>query len=313
MIWGAPGIGKSSIVRGVAEHEGLELIDLRIAQLAPTDLRGIPVAQDGQARWYPPEFLPRSGRGILFLDELNLAPPTMQGIAQQLVLDRRVGTYVVPEGWFIWAAGNRREDRAATYEMPAPLANRFIHLEAEASLEAFRHWGFVNGVDERVLAFLSWRPELLHRPDPDSEAWPSPRTWEIASRLLRAELDITPAVGRAAAHEFIAWSRIYGEIPSLEGILAGEGAASWPATISVQYATTIGLAARAASADEAVRAFEWLTHHAGEEWLQLYVSSVVAHLQRVGQLGALAAQLRTLPRFASLLKDVRGAIAEGGT
>src|SRR5690349_8039975 len=112
MIWGPPGIGKSSIVAQTAQAYNMEMIDLRLSQLAPTDLRGLPVAEHGISRWYPPEFLPREGRGILFLDELNLAPPAMQGMAQQLILDRRVGNYTVPDQWFIWAAGNRKEDRA---------------------------------------------------------------------------------------------------------------------------------------------------------------------------------------------------------
>ena len=138
MIWGPPGIGKSSIVAQTAEHHGLAFVDVRLSQLAPTDLRGLPVAEHGVSRWYPPEFLPRDGAGILFLDELNLAPPAMQGMAQQLILDRRVGSYVVPEGWFIWAAGNRKEDRAAVFDMPAPLANRFLHLEVEPDFESFK-------------------------------------------------------------------------------------------------------------------------------------------------------------------------------
>jgi hypothetical protein len=127
MIWGPPGIGKSSIVAQVAQEAEMQFIDLRLSQLAPTDLRGLPVplppAQDeatGTSTWYPPEFLPRQGKGILFLDELNMAPPAMQGVAQQLILDRRVGSYVVPDGWFLWAAGNRKEDRASVFEMGSP-------------------------------------------------------------------------------------------------------------------------------------------------------------------------------------------------
>lgn len=99
MIWGAPGIGKSSIVKQITRKHKIDFVDVRLSQLAPTDLRGLPVAEDGISKWYPPEFLPRSGKGILFLDELNMAPPAMQGVAQQLILDRRVGSYQVPEGW----------------------------------------------------------------------------------------------------------------------------------------------------------------------------------------------------------------------
>ena len=138
MIWGAPGIGKSSVIEQVAKSNGLELIDLRISQLAPTDLRGLPVPADNKAHWFPPEFLPTEGKGILFLDEINMAPPAVQGIAQQLILDRKVGSYTVPEGWVIWSAGNRKEDHAAVFDMPAPLANRFIHLEVTTNLKEFK-------------------------------------------------------------------------------------------------------------------------------------------------------------------------------
>ena len=165
MIWGAPGIGKSSVVDTVAKSHDLDLIDLRISQLAPTDLRGIPVPKNDKACWYPPEFLPTSGKGILFLDEINMAPPAVQGIAQQLILDRKVGSYKVPEGWFIWSAGNRKEDFAAVYDMPAPLANRFIHLEVKTGLEEFKNYALKNNIDDRIISFLNFRPNYLHKID----------------------------------------------------------------------------------------------------------------------------------------------------
>ena len=212
MIWGPPGVGKSSAVRALAERHGIGLVDLRLGQLAPTDLRGLPVPDhtERRAAWYPPAFLPREGRGILFLDELNLAPPVMQGIAQQLVLDRRVGDYTVPEGWVVWAAGNRKEDRAAVYEMPAPVANRFVHFEVGAEIEGFRSWAANRGFDELLLAFLLFRPELLHKPDTLSPAWPSPRSWDMADRMHRAGLSIASAVGQAAAGEFAAFCKLCG-------------------------------------------------------------------------------------------------------
>lgn len=194
MIWGPPGIGKSSIVAQTAAHFGLGFIDVRLSQLAPTDLRGLPVPEDGVSRWYPPEFLPRDGRGILFLDELNMAPPAMQGMAQQLILDRRVGSYAVPAGWFIWAAGNRKEDRAAVFDMPAPLANRFVHLEVEPDFDNFKAYALAHGLHEQIIAFLSYRSALLHRMDPQQSAWPSPRSWAMASRLHGVGLDIAPVV-----------------------------------------------------------------------------------------------------------------------
>ena len=170
MIWGPPGIGKSSVVEAVAIAKDIELIDLRISQLAPTDLRGIPVpdSKNNQACWYPPEFLPTSGKGILFLDEINMAPPAVQGIAQQLILDRKVGSYKVPDGWFIWSAGNRKEDFAAVFDMPAPLANRFIHLEVNSGLDEFKEYALKHKIDDRIISFLNFRPKLLHKIDKNS-------------------------------------------------------------------------------------------------------------------------------------------------
>ena len=125
MIWGAPGIGKSSVVSAVANKNNLEFIDIRLSQLAPTDIRGLPEPRDGISYWCPRIFT-SVRKGILFFDEVNMAPPAIQGIAQQLILDRQVGSYKVPDGWFIWAAGNRKEDHAAVFDMPAPLSNRFF-------------------------------------------------------------------------------------------------------------------------------------------------------------------------------------------
>jgi len=196
MLWGPPGIGKSSIVADVAKQHELQLVDLRLSQLAPTDLRGLPVADNGVSRWFPPEFLPTSGQGILFLDEINMAPPAMQGIAQQLILDRRVGSYRVPEGWFIWAAGNRKSDRAAVFEMPSALANRFIHLDLVPDFDSFKAWGLGAGLSEQVLAFLAFRPTLLHQIDAQRPNWPSPRSWVMAHQLRVAGLAVEPAVGR---------------------------------------------------------------------------------------------------------------------
>ena len=288
MIWGPPGIGKSSIVAQTAAANGLDFVDLRLSQLAPTDLRGLPVADDGVARWYPPEFLPRDGAGVLFLDEINLAPPTMQGMAQQLILDRRVGSYVVPEGWFIWAAGNRHEDRAAVFEMPAPLANRFLHLEIAPELESFKAFALANGVHEQIVAFLSFRPTLLHKSDPQQPAWPSPRSWVMASELHRIGLDVGAAIGLGAAVEFNAYVALYSSLPDLERILDGQGdGIGFPEEPSVRYATTVGLTARAADARAAYHAFSWLTQVASVEWVQLYATDLFRSMRAKGQMADL--------------------------
>lgn len=285
MIWGPPGIGKSSIVWQTAESHQLNFIDLRLSQLAPTDLRGLPVAEGGVSRWYPPEFLPQEGAGILFLDEINLAPPAMQGMAQQLILDRRVGSYTVPAGWFIWAAGNRKEDWAAVYDMPAPLANRFLHLEVEPDVESFKRYALANGVQEQVIAFLAFRPLLLHKIDPQQAAWPSPRSWVMASELLKAGLPPAAAIGQATAAEFNAFRALYGQLPDFELILSGRGAdITFPNEPSIRYAVTIGLTTRATEAATAYHAFRWLVQAASPEWVQLCAVDLFRLMRARGQM-----------------------------
>jgi MoxR-like ATPase len=287
MIWGPPGVGKSSIVAQTAAAHGINFIDLRLSQLAPTDLRGLPVADtaNGLSHWYPPEFLPRDGKGVLFLDELNLAPPTMQGMAQQLILDRRVGNYEVPESWFIWAAGNRKEDRAAVFDMPAPLANRFLHLEVEPELDSFKAYALNNEVHEHIIAFLSFRPTLLHKVDTQQAAWPSPRSWVMANTLHRRGLDVTPAVGAGVAAEFHAYVAAYSALPDLKRILEGEGNdIPFPDEPSVRYAAITGLTMRAEGTQAAFNAFRWVTQNAPLEWMQLFAIDIFRLMRRRGKM-----------------------------
>jgi MoxR-like ATPase len=306
MIWGPPGIGKSSIVAQVAREHSFDFIDVRLSQLAPTDLRGLPVPEGGVSRWYPPEFLPRAGQGILFLDELNMAPPTIQGMAQQLILDRRVGSYTVPEGWFIWAAGNRKEDRAAVFDMPAPLANRFLHLEVEPDFESFKRYAIEQGLHEQVVAFLSFRTALLHRIDPQQPAWPSPRSWEMASRLHRVGLSVASVVGHAAAAEFSAFVQIYSGLPDLEAILRGDGAGlAFPSEPSQRYALTTGLCMRSADAAQAHRAFGWLADKAGSEWVQLFGIDLFRRMRARGQMGELARLVQADERLQQFMQEYR--------
>jgi MoxR-like ATPase len=305
MIWGPPGIGKSSIVASVATERGMELTDLRMSQLAPTDLRGLPVADKTTARWLPPEFLPRKGRGVLFLDELNLAPPAIQGIAQQLILDRRVGNYTVPEGWVIWAAGNRQEDRASVHPMPAPLANRFLHYEVEPDFVSFRQWALETGIHDQVLAFVAFRPELLHHQDLRRVVWPSPRTWEMAAELHAIGSSIAPAVGDAAALEFKSFLKVYDELPDLDPILQGKGRrTAFPKEPSQRYAITLGLAARAIEPEALGHAFAWLVERSKPEWCQLFIHAAHAKATANGQLGEFAKLLVAEPRMQRFLQHL---------
>lgn len=310
MIWGPPGIGKSSIVAQIARSHKINFVDVRLSQLAPTDLRGLPVAEDGISKWYPPEFLPRDGKGILFLDELNMAPPAMQGVAQQLILDRRVGSYVVPEGWHIWAAGNRKEDRATVFDMPAPLANRFLHLQVEPDFDSFKAYALATKVHEQIIAFLSFRPSLLHKLNPQQPAWPSPRSWVMASQLHKATLEIAPAVGLETEAEFTAFVNVYQSLPDLEQIFLGKGdGLPFPTEPSVRYATTIALAIRADDATQAYNAFTWISQAATVEWVQLFAVDLFRSMRNKGQMGTLAQLVKQNEELQKFMQDFQGLVA----
>jgi len=198
MLWGPPGVGKSQMVALVAQQHGMPVIDIRLSQMEPSDLRGIPFRVEDRVEWAVPSMLPDAGRhgsqGILFLDEITSVPPSVSAAAYQLILDRRLGAYTVPDGWAIFAAGNRQGDRGVTYTMPAPLANRFSHFEVDINLDDWVAWAYANGIDARLIAFLRFRPELLFEFDPahNPVAFPSPRSWEFAHRALQKSADVQP-------------------------------------------------------------------------------------------------------------------------
>lgn len=274
-LWGAPGIGKSSIVHKVAQDNDLGLIDLRISQLAPTDIRGLPHVEDGLAKFAPPSYLPHEGRGILFVDEFNMASPSMMGIAQQLILDRQVGDYKVPDGWFIVAAGNRVEDRAAVSQMPAPVANRFVHYYVECSLDSWKEYAITSGVSDQIISFLNFRPQLLFNFNKSAQAWPSPRSWEFASDLLKIGEQIDPAVGEGTAAEFASYQAIYSRLPDVDLILDGSKEISVPKEPSLMYAICGALVAKGKTADHFFNGMKWLIKGTTEDYVSLFMGDAM--------------------------------------
>jgi len=258
MLWGPPGVGKSQMVQQVGEHHGVPVVDIRLSQMEPSDLRGIPFRSGEHVEWAVPAMLPDAERhgpeGILFLDEVTSAPPSVSAAAYQLILDRRLGEYRVPDGWAIIAAGNRQGDRGVTYTMPAPLANRFAHFEVDTHLDDWVSWAYANGIDERVIAFLRFRPELLFDFDPahNPVAFPSPRSWEFAHRALQKFADsgsllvntLQACVGPAAGIELGAFVDNLDNLPDLDAILRREQV-PLPKEIDLQYAVASALVGRA--------------------------------------------------------------------
>jgi hypothetical protein len=267
MLWGPPGIGKSQIIAQVAKRHAAPMIDIRLSQMEPTDLRGIPFRIENRVEWAVPSMLPDAERhgpaGILFLDEITSAPPSVSAAAYQLILDRRLGDYEVPAGWAIFAAGNRQGDRGVTYTMPAPLANRFSHFEVESNIDDWVNWAYANHLDDRLIGFLRFRPELLFdfNPAHNPVAFPSPRSWEFAHRTLQkfgdhAELllpTLQSCVGPSAGLELHAFIENLENMPDLDAILRGEAVAV-PREVDLQYAVASALVGRAIRAKGAVDA-----------------------------------------------------------
>jgi len=234
-IWGPPGIGKSSVVKQIANDYKLKFIDLRLSLLDPTDLKGIPFfdQENNQAVWAAPNFLPKdkNSSGILFLDEINTAPPSVQASAYQLILDRKVGDYSLPDGWSIVAAGNRENDRGVTYRMPPPLANRFVHLEMEVDFEDWKFWAYKSGIDASIIGFLNFDKEKLFAFDPNSneKSFPTPRSWEYVDKILKSKLSqklllesISGTIGKDTAIEFMSFRKVMDKLPDIEKIATGE-------------------------------------------------------------------------------------------
>jgi len=233
-IHGSPGIGKSYIVAEVAKKHSLELIDVRLSQMDPVDLRGVPAIRDEQTVWMPPVFFPKDSNssGILFLDELNSAPPSVQAAIYQLVLDRKMGEYILPKGWRIICAGNRISDRGVVFRLPTPLANRMVHLSVEARFEDFKHFAIREGLHSFVIGFLGFRPDLLTSEpitdDDSNPAFATPRSYHMLSNVLKTSNDtfrISPIIygliGYGAGIEFLSYVKVYEKLPDVVAIYKG--------------------------------------------------------------------------------------------
>ncbi len=249
MLWGPPGVGKSAIVRQACEEQGIGFLDVRLAQREPVDVRGLPVPVDGAVHWLLPAEYPRdeASRGVILFDELTAADRTLQVAAYEFILDRRLGDlYEVPPGWYVMAAGNRTGDRAVATTMSSALANRFLHLEVGADLEAWIRWARPAGIHPDVIAFLRFRPGLLLTMTGNLErGWPSPRAWErVSFETERADrLDaatfravVTGLVGPGAGLEYTAFRSWHAEIPEVAAMLAGRARVVVPDRADRRYA-----------------------------------------------------------------------------
>lgn len=257
-IWGPPGIGKSDIVHQIGDALDAHVIDVRLSLWEPTDIKGIPYysAEDNKMSWAPPVELPDAAMAsqhkaiILFLDEMNSAAPAVQAAAYQLILNRRVGAYELPDNVYIVAAGNRETDKGVTYRMPAPLANRFVHLELAVSFDDWFEWAVDNKIHKDVVGFLQFAKRDLYDFDPKSpnRSFATPRSWSFVSELLEDNLDdetttdlVSGCVGEGLAIKFVAHRKVAASMPNPTDILEGKIKEIKSKEISAMYSLTVSL------------------------------------------------------------------------
>jgi hypothetical protein len=257
-LWGPPGIGKSELVEGIANDLGGLMIDLRLGQMEPTDIRGIPFYNKdiGKMDWAPPVELPDEEIAaqypivVLFLDELNSAAPSVQSAAYQLILNRRIGKYKLPDNVVMVAAGNRESDKGVTYRMPTPLANRFIHQEMKVDFASWQEWAVNNRIHKDVVGYLSFAKQDLYDFDAKSasRAFATPRSWTFVSQLLDDNSDddttmnlIAGTVGEGLAVKFMAHKKVAGKMPNPADILSGKVKDLQVKEVSAMYSLVISM------------------------------------------------------------------------
>ena len=244
MLWGAPGVGKSQGVRQIAKgiekntKKKVHVTDVRLLLFNPIDLRGIPTANADKtlAIWLKPQIFQMDSSdkivNILFLDEISAAPQSVQAAAYQITLDRVVGEHKLPDNCIVIAAGNRVTDKSVSFKMPKALANRLLHIEIEGSFNSWLDWAVINGVNEKVVGFLSFRTDRLFGFDAKSDdlAFATPRSWEMVSNILNNVSNdvnkmypmIAGLIGSGLAVEFRSWCNLNRDLPDIEKIFDGK-------------------------------------------------------------------------------------------
>ncbi len=264
MIWGPPGVGKTECIKALQPEYGEMIICHGLTHDA-VDVHGFPkVVEDKEGNlitlFSRPGFWPKHPKGILFLDEFCSAPGLVMSAFSQLLLNRRIGEHILPDGWHIVLASNRMSDRAIVHQLPSNIANRVIHLDYEVDLDDWTTVSLAQKKRAEVIAYCRFAPGDLHDFDPSGKkskdkssehAFPSPRSWWFVSDILdsnpdpRIETDlIIGAVGKGAGSQFISFLRMYRDAPSLDAILLDPKKAAIPEKLNVRYAVAIGLSRR---------------------------------------------------------------------
>ncbi len=305
-LWGPPGIGKSQGVYELANrieavcHVKVKVTDVRLLLFSPIDLRGVPVADSERkfTAWLMPKIFDmdkgEDTLNILFLDELSAAPQSVQAAAYQICLDRRIGEHTLPDNCIVIAAGNRTTDQSVSYKMPKALCNRLMHFDVRPDFESWRKWAVNKGISDKVLAYLKFDGTRLYKePEASDLAYPTPRSWEFVSTLLRAS-DATPSeihsliaacIGNDTALEFEAFCDGILEMPSVKEIMEGR-CTDYPKKHDVMYAlisalvSTIRETADSISVERLDNVFRYVVKLPGD-----FVTSYVKDVLEIESLG----------------------------
>ena len=288
---GPVGAGKSQSAFQVTEDLKIDFTDVRLSQMDPTDIKGFPSpdAAKNLMRWLPADFLPRKGKGLLFLDELNSAPPSVQAAAYQLVLDRRVGSYTLPPGWVVGAAGNRDIDRAIVNKVSSALNNRFLHIEFEVDLDDFVRHAAQNGVTAATIAFLRFKSNLLHSFDAtqNPKAFPTPRSWFTADRIVQAKLPtadehsmLVGTVGNGAAIEYAAFMRVIKDLPTVDEIALAPDTTKVPESPATLFALITSLSMATKTKSNFSRFLQYV-ERMEKEWQVVYIRDCLKTLNEI--------------------------------
>jgi MoxR-like ATPase len=265
MVWGPPGIGKSETFQQItdsyiAEGKKAKLIDARLSLWDPTDLKGYPYynKETNRMSFSSPDELPTEAEAaeydiiVLFLDELNGAAPATQAAAYQLILNRAIGKYKLPDNVVIAAAGNRETDKGVTYRMPKPLANRFLHYEVRVDFQDWFDWAVVHNQHPDVLGYVTTFKDDLYTFDASSaeRSFATPRTWAFISETIRDVDDFTEeevtdmvaaGIGEGIALKFKAHRQVAAQLPNPTDILEGKVKELKTDNISAKYSLTTAL------------------------------------------------------------------------
>lgn len=255
----SPGIGKSDIMKSIAREYRLKLIDIRLGQCDVTDLNGLPrFTGDGRAEYAPFSSFPLEGDELplhpdgkpyegwlIFFDEMSSAGKQMQAAAYKVVLDRMVGHRPLHQKVLLACAGNLETDRAVVHGMSTALQSRLIHIEMHCDHREWMAWANQNKIDSRIIGFLEFKPELLHKfqPDHQDKTFACPRTWEFAHRLVmgtKITNDDVPllagTVSTDVALQFVQFAQIYADLPKISDILKNPKTAPVPDEPSTKFA-----------------------------------------------------------------------------